>query len=164
MQLMQAAEHTLLQHKVPGTSEGWSKENNTPWWPYNPCSWQEYQIFPTSQGKFTSTSYNMPSPYSDPQQREFSLRELWTKMLTKQANEKRGSGISRKAIRSCLKAGNKYIKKTGAMKSHSATCHRILQQRETWYLLRKKGHGKMFMGHFWLFWTSLVPLQQSPST
>lgn len=41
--------------------------------------------------------------------------------LEKQAKEKKtGRGRSRKAIRSCLKADNKYINKTGAIKSHPA--------------------------------------------
>lgn len=68
--------------------------------------------------------------------------------LEKQGNEKRGSRKSRKAIRSCLKAGNKYINKTGEMKLHSATSHSTLQQEQMRYLLCKKGNGKMFMGHF----------------
>lgn len=52
-------------------------------------------------------------------------------VLEKQANLKRGRGKSRKAIRSCLKAGNKYITKAGEMNSHSATSHSTLQQGQT---------------------------------
>lgn len=53
----------------------------------------------------------------------------WSASCSRKASKwKKRQWTTRKAIRSCLKAGDKYINKTRAMKSHSVTSHSTLQQ------------------------------------